>query len=404
MTTSHLEQLWARALTASTTSLELYESLANELVKEWRAGDQQARMAITRRHPILSNIFNSKADSMAFKLEDARLVLAREQHFENWAKLQEHLEVLKDGSSSKFEAAVDAVINGDTETLEKLQAESPELIRQRSTRTHRATLLHYVGANGVEDYRQRTPHNALEVLQVLLRAGAEVDATAAMYGGGSTTLGLVATSIHPKRAGVQLELMQALIDAGAAVDGGSGGGRAAVTGCLANGRPEAATFLAQRGAELNLEGAAGVGRLDLVKSFFNEEGGLKPSATRGEMERGFMWACEFGRNDVVEFLLANGADIRAGENTDLTGLHWAVVGGQLDTIKLLLECGAPLEALNAYGGTVLDQALWCAYNGDDGIDYAPVVNTLLAAGARTDLYPEMKTYVEKVLGHETRTP
>ena len=28
---------------------------------------------------------------------------------------------------------------------------------------HRATLLHYVGANGVEAYRQKTPPNATEI-------------------------------------------------------------------------------------------------------------------------------------------------------------------------------------------------------------------------------------------------
>ena len=36
-----------------------------------------------------------------------------------------------------------------------------------------------------------------------------------MYGGGCTTLGLVATSVHPERAGVQNALMQILIDHGA---------------------------------------------------------------------------------------------------------------------------------------------------------------------------------------------
>ena len=37
---------------------------------------------------------------------------------------------------------------------------------------------------------------------------------------------------------------------------------------LANGRMEAAELLAARCAPLDLEGASGVGRLDLVQSFF----------------------------------------------------------------------------------------------------------------------------------------
>ena len=38
--------------------------------------------------------------------------------------------------------------------LARLLAEHPDLARQRSTRDHRATLLHYVSANGVEDFRR----------------------------------------------------------------------------------------------------------------------------------------------------------------------------------------------------------------------------------------------------------
>jgi len=39
--------------------------------------------------------------------------------------------------------------------------------------------------------------------------------------------------------------------------------------CLANGRPEAAEYLASRGAPVDFESAAGVGRLDVVQSFFS---------------------------------------------------------------------------------------------------------------------------------------
>src|SRR4029079_14228007 len=74
----------------------------------------------------------------------------------------------------------------------------PELARARSTRithfdppAHRATLLHYVAANGVEGYRQVTPANAVDVARLLLQAGAEVDALADMYGGHHTTLSML---------------------------------------------------------------------------------------------------------------------------------------------------------------------------------------------------------------------
>ena len=60
-----------------------------------------------------------------------------------------------------------------------------------------------------------------------------------------------------------------------------------VNACLANGRPNAAEFLGRRGARLDLDEAAGVGRLDIVKSFFNEDGSLKGDATKAQMESGW---------------------------------------------------------------------------------------------------------------------
>lgn len=374
--------------------------------RNWRRiSSKAARPAIPRRlrrcwkhHPRLRRLPESEFRSAPFALADAQLVIAREHGFESWPKFAKHIEAVAHKSSgvSKFESAVDAVITGDVAALGRLLRDNPELIRQRSTRVHQSTLLHYVSANGVEDFRQKTPKNAVEVAKFLLKAGAEVDAE--NNPGRGTTLRLVATSIHPKQAGVQIALLETLLESGASVDGAPGGWNP-LTAALANGRPEAAEFLASRGARLDIEGAAGVGRLDLVRSFFNEDGGLKANATKAQMERGFLWACEYGRNSVVDFLLQKSVDLLAQGNTGETGLHWAVVGGQLDTIKLLLERGAPLEARNVYGGTALGQATWCVIHGDPMIDYVPIIETLINAGAKVEEadYPTGNERVDKVL-------
>jgi hypothetical protein len=317
---------------------------------------------------------------------DARSIIVRNHHFESWTRFAEYIDAMKGKNSpvARFEAAVDAIITGDVATLQRLLREHPDLIRARSMRKHRATLLHYVGANGVENFRQKTPKNAVRVVKVLLKAGAEVDAAADMYGGGSTTFGLVATSIHPLLAGVQDALMDTLLTAGAAINGPG-----AVNGCLANGRPQAAEFLAQRGAPLDLEGAAGVGRLDLVQSFFNTDGSLKPNATKAQMKDGFSWACEYGRTSVVDFLLQRGMEVNARlKHNGQTGLHWAAHGGHLDTVTLLLKRKAPVDAKDeSFGGTPLEWALhgW----GDAGpkakrSHYYDVVALLVAAGATVD--------------------
>ena len=50
-----------------------------------------------------------------------------------------------------FERAADVVIAGDVATLASMLRDTPGLVFARSAREHRVTLLHYVGANLVED-------------------------------------------------------------------------------------------------------------------------------------------------------------------------------------------------------------------------------------------------------------
>ena len=268
--------------------------------------------------------------------------------------------------------------------MKRLLREDPGLVHARSTRSHAATLLHYVSANGVESERQKTPKNIVAIADVLLKAGAEVDAEANMYGGGATTLGLIATSVHPYRAGVQNELMELLLDHGAEIDHRTSAGnrQSAVLGALANGRGEAAEYLAARGARLNLEAAAGVGRLDVVKRYFNDDGTRKSKTTRKQVRRAFLNACGWGRNKVIEFLLDKDADLTDGGGDGQTPLHCAVITGQLETVRFLLKLNPPLEAVNIYGGTVLGQTLWSAAHGGDPKLYSEIIETLIAAGAK----------------------
>src|SRR6185312_14831153 len=179
------------------------------------------------------------------------------------------------------------------------------------TREHRATLLHYVSANGVENYRQKSPKNAAAIAEILLRAGAEVDPEAEVYGGGCTPLGLVATSAPPLLAGVQREVIDVLLAHGARMDhpGNTGHGSALVRGCLMNGCPDAAEYLAQRGAPLDLAGAAGIGRVDAVKQFVNEDGTISPQVSTAQLDEGLALAAGYGHVDVVDYLLDRGIDV-----------------------------------------------------------------------------------------------
>jgi ankyrin repeat protein len=387
-------------------SLERYKKLAKELVKACTSGDENAvsdwadqwietlaklaggkpTRAQKTRDANITEAFARKKLSTNCRLANAQFVIARCHGFESWPKFAKHLEALgqRNSSVARFEAAADAIVTGKLSVLKRLLGEDPKLARARSEREHRATLLHYVAANGVENYRQKTPKNIVQITNLLLEAGAEVDATANVYGGGATTLGLAATSIHPELAGVQDALLQTLLDHGATVDQphNAGNTHKAALACLANGRSKAAAFLANRGAGLTLESAAGLGRLDLVKSYFDDDGTLKPNATKTQMESGFLYACGYGCTDVVEFLLERGVDPASHGGDGQTGLHCAVISGHLDTIKCLLPRNPLLEVKNIYGGTVLGQTLWSAAHGGDSDRYIEIIETLIGAGAK----------------------
>jgi ankyrin repeat protein len=293
-------------------------------------------------------------------------------------------------SASQFEAAADAIIEGEIGKLKRLLRRNPALVLARSGRDHRSTLLHYVSANGIEDFRQKTPKNIVAITEVLLDAGSDVNAESDAYGSRSTTLGLAATSCHPAHAGVQIPLLELLVDRGAVIDGPDSG--SAIVGCLHNGRPDAAQYLARRGARVNLEGACGIGRLEAVKNFVSENGKLRRGATAKDRTAGFLWACGYGRTAVVEYLLSvfqrNGS--RLPDSGGETGLHWAAIGGHPPIVKMLLNAGAPVDVRDkTHQSTPLEWALYEWGNRQVGSSRNPfreVVALLVRAGS--ELHPQ----------------
>jgi ankyrin repeat protein len=83
----------------------------------------------------------------------------------------------------------------------------------------------------------------------------------------------------------------------------------------------------------------------------------------------------------------------------MTGLHWAVIGGQTAVISLLLDRKAPLEIKNEYGGTVLGQAIWSAYNAPKPQNLA-IIDTLIAAGAIVN--PDWEKYLNELRSQPPR--
>lgn len=105
---------------------------------------------------------------------------------------------------------MDAVVTGDLLLLRALLTQHPKLVQQTSRFGHKATLLHYVAANGVETYRQQVPFNAVEIASTLLQAGADPTAEMRVYNGRLTVRVLAESSGHPAQSGLLNELVTLL--------------------------------------------------------------------------------------------------------------------------------------------------------------------------------------------------
>ncbi len=233
----------------------------------------------------------------------------------------------------------------------------PDLARARSTRRHHATLLHYVGANGVEGGRQKTPKNAVEVAKTLLDAGAEADALADMYESKCTTMSMLVSSSHPAEAGLQIALAEVLLDHGAALEGPGSKWRSALVTALSFGYLKTAEALSKRGAPLgNLPAVAGLGRIDDAER-------LLPSADPLSRHIALALASQLGHAIIVRLLLDAGEDPNRynpdGFHAHATPLHQAVWSDHAKVVRLLVERGARLDIRDTiYLGTPLDWAIY----------------------------------------------
>jgi hypothetical protein len=194
-------------------ALEDSQRAAEALFQALRSGDEAAEWRFKWMHPRFRDRSVDDVRAAMLDLADAQTVVAREHEFDDWADLVAFTAAVQgDSSVARFEAAAEAVASGNLATLRSLLREHPELASARSTRRHRATLLHYVAANGVEEERQKTPENAVEIATLLLEAGAEVDALADMYDAECTTMSMLVSSGHPAEAGLQGALAETLLD------------------------------------------------------------------------------------------------------------------------------------------------------------------------------------------------
>ena len=268
---------------------------------------------------------------------------------------------LNDATSldAQFRDAVSAIDAGDVAGLERLIAANPALVRDRlespgawlRDKVGRAVdgffkrpyLLWFVAEDPVRN--GRLPANIAAVARAIIDA-ARRERAPNLQEQLDYALTLVSWSWIAQQSGVQIELIDVLVDAGAATDVNP-------ANALVNGHIAAAEHLVRRGAKLTLPVALGLGRWDDVDR-------LIATANEEQKRFSFVLSALNGKADALRRMIRAGVDVNAPSKALYphgTPLHHAVSSGSLDAVKVLVEAGARLDTTDtAWGGTPLGWA------------------------------------------------
>ena len=191
----------------------------------------------------------------------------------------------------------------------------------------------------------RLPPNIAEIAKLIieLAARADIDSLNEQL---DYAIQLVCWSWIARECGVQIALLDVMLDAGASV-------RGSTENALVNGNIEAAEHLVNRGVPLTLASAACLGYWEIVES-------LGANATSDEKQFALVLCALRGKTDGIAKLLPLNVDVNQPSKTLYshgTPLHHAVASGSLSCVKLLLSAGANPNVVDAvWQGTPLGWA------------------------------------------------
>jgi ankyrin repeat protein len=305
-------------------------------------------------------------------LADAQLVIAREYGFRTWSELKRRVEQARQIERIKphpgFDAALAALNDGHVDRLRTLLAADPSLVHARTNLDppygyfSAATLLHHVAGNPYRD--KPLPANVVEIARVLLDAGADVHARTLGRNGGPT-MGLLVTGKQASDMGVTGPLMDLLLERGADLDLIKDD---ALDGSLANHSPRAAEKMIALGAKVDVLAAAALGRMDLLRAFFDRDGRLlvrprrhgKEMPDRDAIGLALLYAYVRGQREAVDFLLEKDGNWNVIGVNNGTALHRAAWEGDLEMVKRLVAKGADIgNRDNPFDSTPLS---WAQHN------------------------------------------
>jgi peptide-methionine (S)-S-oxide reductase len=271
-----------------------------------------------------------------------------------------------------FNSAVQAIYDGNILLLQKILEANPELVRMRLDNPtdgyfQHPYLIWFVADNPIRN--GRLPANIIEITSLLIKFARQY-AKESFQQQIDYTYGLVETGRIPRECGVQIGLIDVLIDNG--VTPGN------AHGALANGNIEAAKHIIRKTGKISLTAAVALSRMDDVEI-------LLPKATIEDKQVALMVAAFYGKPDIISLMIKSGVDVNAyiksGFHSHASPLHQAVYSGSLEAVKILVQAGADRDAIDkVYNGTPLGWAIYMQTEENDEMTkrkYREIENYLL---------------------------
>jgi putative CocE/NonD family hydrolase len=238
---------------------------------------------------------------------------------------------------------------------------TPLYIAASANRIKTVELLITKGADiNARDHRGRTPlyiaasANRIKTVELLITKGADINAK---DNRGRTPLYIAASADR-------IETVELLITARADINAKANNGMTPVSDALFSNRKDIAGLLIAKGAVLVSIDERGLTALhnavvedypDIVELLLDK--GAKVDEREETYEfTALHYAARFGRKNVAEVLIANGANIKAKDKWAYQPIHWAAYHDRADVVELLISKGADVNAKTSLGQTPLQLA------------------------------------------------
>jgi ankyrin repeat protein len=271
----------------SRPNLEQLKKQAKDLLKSLKSGDAATIQRIRQFHPRWKQTAESDLHGASLSLSDAQLVIAREYGFTNWRGLKEHVEKLALETGDPHELFRRAFVEDDAVLFQKLLERFPKM---------KALINEPVAAF---DSPVITQAQSREMLDVLLAAGADINAKSRWWAGGF--------------------------------------------GILHSAKPELAAYAIERGAVVDVHAAARLGLIDKLRELITAAPNLV-HARGGDGQSPLHFASTL---EVAEFLLEHGADMNVRDVDHESTPAQYMVRDRPEIARLLIRRGCKTDLLMA---------------------------------------------------------